>query len=131
MARQVVSLRLDEELLGWATAYAAQRGVSRTELLETGLRSFRVDCDRGVPEFRERAARQAALAHSEPTGVGQCPDRPEGLGHVWKMGEDRVNRCSYCGHLGREFLERATKDRTELFSRLRTPDSAKGVKVKS
>jgi hypothetical protein len=32
MGAKMVSLRVDEELLGWATGYAAERGVSRTSV---------------------------------------------------------------------------------------------------
>ena len=129
MAKQVVTLRLDEELLGWANEYAERRGVPRTALLEEGLRSFREDCERGVPEIRAAAARQAAHAHaSAEQGVGQCPDRATGLGHVWAMDAERVNRCRFCGMEGRTFLESATAERAELFSRLRTPESVKGGK---
>ena len=128
VARQVVSLRLDEELLGWATEYAKARGVPRTELLEAGLRSFRSDCEGGVPGLREMAARQSSVP--DPEGVGDCPDRPGSLGHVWRMDSERVNRCRFCGMLGREFLQRASAERAEVFARLRTPGSAKGARSK-
>lgn len=41
MSRQVVSLRLGDEMLAWATSYAASRGVSRTELVENALVDYR------------------------------------------------------------------------------------------
>jgi hypothetical protein len=37
-------------------------------------------------------------------GVGQCPDRPTGFGHIWAgviaSGDDR-NPCRFCGYPGR------------------------------
>jgi hypothetical protein len=51
MGTKMVSLRLDEELLGWATAYAKERGVSRTGVVEAALRSYRGDRVDGVPDF--------------------------------------------------------------------------------
>jgi hypothetical protein len=47
----MVSLRVDEELLGWATGYAKERKVSRTGVFEAALRSLREDAKGGVPEF--------------------------------------------------------------------------------
>jgi hypothetical protein len=44
MGTKMVSLRVDEELLGWATGYAKERGVSRTSVVEAALRSLREDC---------------------------------------------------------------------------------------
>lgn len=149
MGTKMVSLRLDEGLLEWATGYAETRGVSRSELLVQGLLSYKEDCESGVPEFREMAGRQAyaqAKADTEQ-GVGVCPDRPPGLGHVWagsdpKKGGGPRNPCRFCGTPGRGlrdetgkvvedgYFERATADRTALFSRLRMPASAHGVKPK-
>lgn len=54
---KVLSLRVADDLAEWATAYAETRGVTRQALLEEGLRSFKEDCERGVPEIRaERPA---------------------------------------------------------------------------
>lgn len=121
---KVVSLRLDDELLEWATTYAESRGVSRTDLLIEGLRNFREDCERGVPEVR-RAARERAQAIR---GVGECPKSPRG--HEWSSGESRA--CVHCGRCGRDnvvagesggFFAEATMARAELFSGLRAPKS--------
>jgi hypothetical protein len=49
----MVSLRVDEELLGWATGYAAERGVSRTSVVEAALRSLREDAAGGVPDLED------------------------------------------------------------------------------
>jgi hypothetical protein len=36
-------------------------------------------------------------------GVGQCPDRPESFGHVWKSWRvDPFRSCEFCGMRGRE-----------------------------
>jgi hypothetical protein len=48
MGTKMVSLRLDEELLEWATGFAAERGVSRTSVVELALRSLREDARGGV-----------------------------------------------------------------------------------
>jgi hypothetical protein len=127
---KMVSLRVDEELLGWATGYAAEREVSRSELLESALVSFREDCDRGVPELRAAAARQSSVP-SKAEGVGECP-KAEG-GHVFgPASEDALRRCVHCGLPGRgpkgedSFLQRATSERALLFARLRAPESAHG-----
>jgi hypothetical protein len=37
-------------------------------------------------------------------GVGDCPERPEGFGHVWagvKASGDERNPCRFCGYPGR------------------------------
>lgn len=131
MASKMTSLRVDEGLLEWATEYAAERGVSRSELLEGALANFREDCERGVPEIRRMAAEQASLSgRHDGAGVGDCPDRPGELGHLWRVDAEKVNRCRFCGTLGQEFLKVATRERAELFARLRTPASIKGEKVK-
>lgn len=62
MPGKVVSLRLPEELLDWATAYAKERGVARSDLLVQGLQSFREDCEAGVPEIRRDRVERAKAA---------------------------------------------------------------------
>jgi hypothetical protein len=74
MARQVVSHRLDSELLERATVYAEARGTTRSVLIEAGLRSLLDDAERGVPELpvadspqvRRERAREAARAYVAP-----------------------------------------------------------------
>jgi hypothetical protein len=133
---RVLSLRVPDDLAEWAESYAEQRGVTRQALLEEGLRSFRDDCVRGVPEIRAAAQRQAAAAHTTPErGVGDCPERGDGLGHVWagvkpENGGGPENPCRFCGTSGRAFFRAATQDRVELFSHLRAPASVRGGKVK-
>lgn len=90
----MVSLRLPDDLLEWSTEYAKSRGVSRTDLLIQGLRQFKTDCERGVPEIRQRAAEQVQR------GNGECP-KWQG-GHVWASpAEDPRRRCIHCGKAGR------------------------------
>lgn len=124
MAAKMVSLRLPEELAAWAEAYAAQRGVSRTDLLIEGLVSFREDCERGVPEIREQIREVVR-------GVGDCP-KSDG-GHVFRShAEDSERRCRHCGLAGRlsrpndkavketpNHLDQATAARAALFAGLK------------
>lgn len=133
---KMVSLRLPDELLEWADGYAVTRGVSRTDLLIEGLRSFKEDCDSGVPEIRQMVKRQSSVRSQTLEalqGVGDCPERPGELGHVWKSPRvDPERACVHCGLKGRlsrpvgrdvkeepHYLDQATKERAELFSRLR------------
>jgi hypothetical protein len=123
-------LRLDEELLEWADAYAKEREVSRTALLESALVSFREDCKAGMPELREAARRQSSVP-AQAEGVGECPFH-EG-GHVFAPpSKDPLRHCCFCGLAGRgergeeSFLQTATSERALLFARLRAPESAHG-----
>jgi hypothetical protein len=64
-------------------------------------------------------------------GVGDCPKRPEGLGHVWAGAMatgDRENPCHYCGASGRDYFAQATGERAKLFRHLTQPDSVKAWK---
>jgi predicted transcriptional regulator len=145
MASKSVTVRLDEGLLEWADRVAAERGATRTDVLAAAVAAYREESEAGVPELRDMAKRQA-YAPSAPEalaalqGVGDCPERPGELGHIWKSAkEDDRRSCRFCGRPGRDNLKRgdtggffgeATAERSELFSRLRTPDSAKGIKPK-
>lgn len=128
---KVLSLRVGDDLAEWADAYAKSRGVTKQALLEEGLRSFREDCERGVPEIRERA-RQAALG----AATGKCPKSEEG--HQWAPASRNSRRsCVHCGRPGRDgegesggFFAEATMARAELFSGLRFPASSNGAAVK-
>lgn len=48
---KLVSLRLEDELASWVEAYREKRGWSRAELISAALRSFRQDCEGGVPDL--------------------------------------------------------------------------------
>jgi hypothetical protein len=126
MAKIPVALRLALEDLEWIDGYARQRGVSRQVWLESAVAGFRAACEAGVPEFVERARSQAAndIATARNVGVGACPKRLPGLGHIWagvKASGDESNPCVFCGASGREFFARALDERSELFARLAAP----------
>jgi hypothetical protein len=73
---------------------------------------------------------------SEAQGIGRCPERADGLGHVWAPWyEDPRKSCTFCGAPGRDnlklgetggFYGQATMARTNLFDTLTTPQSAFG-----
>jgi hypothetical protein len=57
-------------------------------------------------------------AVEQEVGVGQCPERPKGLGHVWagaNASGDASNPCRFCGTSGREFFQRACAARMNGF----------------
>jgi hypothetical protein len=67
-------------------------------------------------------------------GIGTCPERPEGFGHVWKSWmEDSRKSCRFCGRPGRDntplggphdtggFFAEATMARREVVGGLVTP----------
>jgi hypothetical protein len=68
---------------------------------------------------------------SEPLGVGDCPKRPEGFGHIWKSWKvDPRKSCEFCGRPGRDnlllgesggFFAEATDARYEVFAGLAAP----------
>lgn len=71
-----------------------------------------------------------------PRGVGDCPKRDDGLGHVWsKWFDDPRKSCTFCGRPGRDnvtlgetggFFAEATHARMEVFDRLVAPASSHG-----
>lgn len=90
----MVSLRLPEELLEWATGYAESRGVSRTDLLVEGLRSFKEGCERGVPEIRAaepRAERAKAVAAVSGGAVKFASDLGESQAALNRLRQQRLN----------------------------------------
>lgn len=50
-AKVQVGLKLPPELLGWATSYAESRGTSRQVVIEAAIRSFKRECETGVPDL--------------------------------------------------------------------------------
>lgn len=126
---KVLSFRASDEDAAWAGEYAKGRGVTRQALLEEGLRSFREDCERGVPEIREAARKRV-----RESSVGSCPKSPHG--HSWAAASvDSRRSCVHCGRPGRDhegesggFFAEATMARAELFSGLRFPLSSSGAK---
>lgn len=122
-----LNLRVEEDLAAWATEYAEARGVTRTALLTQALVEFRELCERGVPDVIPSPPPMAAR---KPRGVGVCPENAGG--HVWSNEDLATRPCVHCGTPGRGeggFLERASAERVELFSRLRAPASVKGQTV--
>jgi hypothetical protein len=127
---KVLSLRVADDLAEWAEAYSKERGVTKQALLEEGLRGFKDDCERGVPEVRVRVA---------PSGVGACPKNAEG--HVLaEASRDPRRSCVHCGRPGRDnveaketggFFGEATMARADFFSGLRFPESANGKPVRA
>jgi hypothetical protein len=122
MATKVLSLRVSEDLADWADGYAKARGVTRQALLEEGLRSFREDCERGVPEIKARARDVASK------GVGECPKNANG--HVWAPPTlDPRRPCIHCGTPGRGDartdeqgnLSKVAAARAAFFQTLRPP----------
>lgn len=118
---KVLSVRVDDELADWAETYALERGVTKQALLADGLRSFREDCESGVPEIRKQIR-----AVADPVGVGSCAK--SATGHVW--GKDERRACVHCKQPGRDgvgesggFFAETTMARAELFSGLRSPAS--------
>lgn len=57
-------------------------------------------------------------------GVGQCPERPEGFGHVWAgalASGDESNPCRFCGTSGRAFFKAWCAGRMAGFEGVRLP----------
>jgi hypothetical protein len=57
-------------------------------------------------------------------GVGECPDRPEGLGHVWagpKASKDESNPCVFCGTSGRAFFQKWSASRSLALMDVKLP----------
>jgi predicted transcriptional regulator len=144
---KVLSLRVPDGLAEWADEYAKSRGVTRQALIEGALASFKEDCEAGVPEIRTLVRRQSSVRGQvleALQGVGDCPERPGELGHIWKSPREcQFRSCRYCGKHGREpavgvdpkangkdegggYFAEATMERTELFDKLRAPASAHG-----
>lgn len=129
---KVLSLRVADDLAEWAEAYASKRGVTKQALLEEGLRGFKDDCERGVPEIREAARRRV-----QEYAVGVCPKSP--AGHQFAPpSKDPRRSCEHCGRPGRDnpdesggYFAEATMARADLFSGLRFPASANGVVKRS
>jgi hypothetical protein len=73
---KVLSLRVPDDLAEWASAYAKERGVTRQALIEGALRSFREDCQGGVPDLEdERVPRPIAPAPKLTQPAKQRPAR--------------------------------------------------------
>jgi hypothetical protein len=48
-------------------------------------------------------SRDGVVGVSADIGVGDCPNRPDGFGHVWRSARDDSRRsCKFCGRPGRD-----------------------------
>jgi hypothetical protein len=73
----------------------------------------------------------SAIENENELGVGDCPERPEGFGHIWKSWMDDPRKsCRFCGRPGRDnkelnesggYFAEATAARGERFSGLKAP----------
>lgn len=57
-AKRPKSVKLDVELLEWSEAYALERGVSWTSVVEAGLRELQASAMGGVPDLGGEAPAQ-------------------------------------------------------------------------
>jgi hypothetical protein len=96
--RQRVDLRLDPGLVEWADAYARDRGVTRTVVVEEGLRSLRSIQPRRVSES---APVLDATSPEDGRGKVSRPVVPAVPGVVRASEVRSAGRCPSCG--GRAF----------------------------
>lgn len=75
---KVLSLRVPDDLAEWASAYAEKRGVTKQALLEEAVRSFREDCEGGVPDLVANAKHPGGELTDEAVAVAakQVAKRP-------------------------------------------------------
>lgn len=141
---KVHGLRLGDEDAAWLEQHAEASGVDRAAVLKDAFAEYRLRREAGEPSPREvlaealRVQSSARAVARESTlealqGIGDCPERPGELGHIWKAPqEDPLRSCRFCGLHGREpagdgpnqgggFFAEATAQRAELFSALEAP----------
>lgn len=82
MTTRRVELRMKADLADWADAYAAERGSSRTAVIEAALTSLREDAARGVPDLERpsipdpgHTATRAPVAQRSSGGAAKMPAR--------------------------------------------------------
>jgi Arc/MetJ-type ribon-helix-helix transcriptional regulator len=73
---KMVSLRLPDDVAEWVESYRQGRGWSRAELIGAALRSFREDCEGGVPEVIVPPA-SSVVAPIRPTPSHELPPLTE------------------------------------------------------
>jgi predicted transcriptional regulator len=117
VSKKMVSLRLDDGLVDWLDAYAAERDTTRTVLLESAIAAFQEDAKAGVPELRERVR----AANTPRPGVCTCPELPPDGQRGFSQ------KCMVHGGRSREDFAEFSGERSALFQRLETPLSAKGL----
>ncbi len=84
MAKQKLTLALDSDLIGYGKTYAAERGTSLSELLETYLAQLRA-----TPEVTDGDGASALvrrirseLAHGQPQAPHQVDQKAARLAHL-------------------------------------------------
>jgi hypothetical protein len=92
------ALRLDAELAAWLDSYSLERGVKKIVLVEAALRSFREDCEAGVPELesapgtdrvsRRRESSSGPGGRSSPPASFRAPGASASAGRVRRAGGD-------------------------------------------
>jgi predicted transcriptional regulator len=110
---KVLSARVPDDLAAWVDECAESRGVSRGELLELALSSFRPG---GVPEVRERVVLPAEVGlglQVSASTVRRMVDRGELAGCRWaaSFGSRRRNSsgCSRSLETSRRLDERPVR----------------------
>lgn len=68
MAKHPINLRFDLHKLQWVDAYAKQRRMTRTAVLELAVEALMGDAAGGVPELEERAPARIAASESPDDG---------------------------------------------------------------
>jgi predicted transcriptional regulator len=75
------AVRLDEDTTEWLDRYAEERGTDKGTILRSAIESFRDDCERGVPELRQKAREQASYSgRSDDRGSGTARSAVRGSG---------------------------------------------------
>jgi hypothetical protein len=130
MVSKVFSVRLEDDLAAWVEEQAQAAGEKPGPWLKA-LVAARKD----RPEQPTTVQPVTSYVGPKQAPVGECPKNE--AGHEWASAKDDPRRsCVHCGRPGRDGIERgvpqiggffaeATAARTELFNRLRTPDSIK------
>jgi hypothetical protein len=125
---KVITMRVEDDLASWLDEQAATEGVKAAAWIKERLSDLK---DR--PEQPSRVQPVTSYVGPKQAPVGECPEN--GAGHEWASAKDDPRRsCVHCGRPGRDgiengapqiggFFAEATAARTELFNRLRTPDS--------
>jgi len=141
MPTKMMSLRLADDLRDWVQAYADQRGVSRSAVIEAAVRGLRADAEAGVPDLPEPEAVPApgekGTAHwRDPTeeelasARARFPDLPpDRLLRLARAEARQVDmglpQPKPREEATREDLAVSAKARSEFFAKLRQPESVK------
>jgi hypothetical protein len=93
---KVLSLRVADDLAEWASAYAKERGVTRQALIEGALRSFREDCQGGVPEVPRgpREVVEYPMDERVPRPIAPPPRQRLARSEQSKLAMERMRRMN-------------------------------------